>query len=517
MRPGRRPKRWAAGFVIVAVALIGLAVGLAAPALAQSRAVDAVTGARTGEVSRSVIVEFGDPVRVEENERVQTVVSIGGDVTVAGTVTETIVTVGGDVTLESTANVGTQVTDQGDSIVLVNGTLTRQPGAEVTGNIQRVDVGNLGDVVSWASDRDAWRPFAAIGSFVGWLVMTVVFLLLGLIAAAAMPGQLRSAGRSLHLRPAGALGWGALMFFVIVPLSLLLLIITIVGILVVIPAAIALPFAYFFATLVVGTYVVERLLGAQLKGNLLPATAIAVVATSLVTQIPFLGGLVLLAMMVVGTGSMVLAIGDWRRRRRALRAAASAGDAAYSGSAAVTSGTAPAYRHPPYGAQPQGPYGAQPQGPYAAQPQGPYGAQPPVPYAAQPQEPYPSQTSAAPTQGQPPYGQLPHAQPTQGQPPYGAPAYEQPVYGQPQQPYSVQAHPPQAYAPPYVAPGAPQKEEPGRAPDESTTLTAPDVVPNGSGSATVEEEARQTADATDEPGEAPEPGEAEASPGDEKE
>ena len=380
MRPRRTHPKRALALVVAAVALIALTVGFAAPALAQPGAPDAVTGAQSGEVSRSVIVELGDPVRVETNERVQTVVSVGGDVTIAGTVTETIVTVGGNVTLEPTAKVGSQTTGQGASIVLVNGTLTKQPGAEVHGDVQRVDVGNLGDVVGWAADRDAWRPFAAIGSFVGWLVMTVVFLLLGLIAAAAMPGQLRSVGRALQLRPGASLGWGALTFFVIVPLSLILLVITIIGILVVIPAAIALPFIYFFATLAVGTYVVERLLGARLKGNLLPATVIAVVATSLVGQIPFLGALVLLAMMIVGTGAIVLAVGDWRRRRRALRAAAPG-----------TPGGAPVYPQPPYAGQPQGPYGAQP---------------------------YPGQA-----QGQLVYGQPQYAPPQYAPPPYTPPPY----------------------------------------------------------------------------------------------
>ena len=448
----KRQKRRIAGLALAVVALV-VALGLAAPAFAQGS-----NGQRVGPVAandaqdsvqRQVIVEFGDPVKVASGETVETVVSIGGDVTIAGTVQNTVVAVGGDVTLRSTAVVGAGVSDpNASSVVVINGELTREAGAEVTGGIDTVDVGNAGDAVAWAADRDTWRPFSAIGSFVVWLICTVAFLLLGLIAAAVMPSQIRAVERHISLRPAASLGWGALTF-ILVPIAFVVLAITIIGLLVVIPAALALPFFTFFVVTAVGTYVVERLFAAQLKGNLMLAVVIAVLATSLVTQIPVFGGIVLFAMVLIGTGAAMLALAEWRRNRKAARAAL-----------AIAAGSGPVGPGPGPGA----PYGGQP---YAGQP---YPGQP-YPgqgYAGQPYagQAYPAQSYP----GQPGTTQVYPGQPYPGQPYSGQGPAPQGEYWPPAQapagyPYGMQpgAYPPEAYGqPPYQQPTA-----------EATTLAQP--------------------------------------------
>ncbi len=445
----KRQKRKIAVLALAVVALI-VALGLAAPAFAQGS-----NGQRVGPVAandaqngvqRQVIVEFGDPVTVASGDTVDTVVSIGGDVTIAGTVQNTVVTVGGDVTLRSTAVVGAGVSDpNATSVVVINGELTREPGAEVTGSIDTVDVGNAGDAVAWAADRDTWRPFSAIGSFVIWLIFTVVFLLLGLIAAAVMPSQIRAVERHISLRPAASLGWGALTF-ILVPIAFVVLAITIIGLLVVIPAALVLPFFTFFVVTAVGTYVVERLFAAQLKGNLMLAVVIAVLATSLVVQIPVFGGIVLFAMVLIGTGAAMLALAEWRRNRKAARAAL----ALAAGSGPVGPGPGPGA---PYGGQPYSgqPYPGQPypgQG-YAGQPY------PGQPYAGQayPAQSYPGQPGTTQVYPGQPYPGQPY--PGQGQAPQGE--YWPPAQAPAGYPYGMQpgAYPPEAYGqPPYQQPAA---------------------------------------------------------------
>ena len=453
-----RSRRRIAVLALAVVTLV-VALGLTATAAAQdtngNRAATLAAGDTQNGVQRQVIVEFGDPVYVAPHERVETVVSIGGDVTIAGTVDNTVVAVGGDVTLRSTAVVGTTVTDQNaSSIVVVNGELTRAPGAEVTGNIDTVDVGNVGDALTWMGKRDTWEPFATIGSFVGWLIATVVFLLLGLIAAAVMPDQLRAVERHISLRPAASLGWGALTFF-LVPIALVVLAITIIGLLIVIPSLFVLPLFTFFAVTAVGTYVVERLLAVQLKGNLMLAVVIAVLATSLVAQIPFVGGIVIFAMILIGTGAAVLALAEHRRNRKAARAA---GPAPVGG--------------PPYPGQ------AQPGQTYAGQPYPGQG------YATQPYpgQPYPGQ--AYPTQaytGQPYQGQPGAAQPYPGQSYQGQPYAGQGEYWPPAQPpagyaYGAPpgAYPPEAYGlPPYQQQPAPQRGEPQASETAATAVDSP--------------------------------------------
>ena len=428
------------------IALAALVVALVAMAFSVTPTAFAAQGGATPQptptrqVQRDAIVQFGDPVRVGVDERVQTVVSVGGDVTVAGTVTQTIVAVGGDVTLRPTASVGESTKADAASVVIVNGTLTREPGSQLKGNVERVEVGNVGDAIDWLSRSHASPSFNAIGSFVGWLVGTVIFLLLGLLAVAVMPGQIRAVERQIATRPGASLGWGALNFFIIVPVSLVVLAITIVGLLVVIPGLLALLFFTFFVVTTVGTFVVERLLGARLKGTLMLAVAIAIVATSVVVRIPVLGFFLWLAMTLIGTGAAVLAWNAWRLERKQARN----GGAPAGGPAAGTPPYGPPPVSPPYPGQP--PYAAQPYGspPPAATTQGGYAPQGPYP----PQGPFPPQ-GPYPTQGaQPPYAQPPNAPQGYAPPYYGWPVYAAQPQGQPSEGWPTQAQPPQGWPAP---------------------------------------------------------------------
>ena len=62
--------------------------------------------------------------------------------------------------------------------------------------------------------------------------------MLGLVAAALMPKQMRAVQRKLAQKTAASLGWGALTFFVIAPAVLVVLVISVVGLLLVVPYAV---------------------------------------------------------------------------------------------------------------------------------------------------------------------------------------------------------------------------------------------------------------------------------------
>ena len=87
------------------------------------------------------------------------VVAFGGDVLVRGTVENDIVAFGGDVRLTPTAVVGSTMSPQDKSIVLFGGTLTREPGAQVTGGIQRVDNANWAGSLNWLTQHTVVRPW----------------------------------------------------------------------------------------------------------------------------------------------------------------------------------------------------------------------------------------------------------------------------------------------------------------------------------------------------------------------
>ena len=332
--------------LVPSLALLVLAVALMIAGSAMTSVAKAAPQDRSARVgaavqTRDAIIEFGDPVRIAVNERVQTVVSFGGDVTVAGTVTQAVVAFGGDVRILPTAKVGGDLTPSDPSIVAMGGTITVADGARVTGELQRIDEGDWTELVNVPVPHiDAtWTGF----SFLGWLVQTAIFLVLGLVAAALMPRQMLAVGRALSVHTGSSFGWGALTFFIIVPAAALVLLISIIGILLLIPAVVAVPLFYFFVTLSVAAFIAQKLIAGKGRApNLMLATTLGVVATTILSRVPVAGGLALLAMTLFGTGAAILAVVEWRRARKMAAAPAPAGGPAGGPAPAGEPAAAPA-------------------------------------------------------------------------------------------------------------------------------------------------------------------------------
>jgi hypothetical protein len=267
-----------------------------------------------GQHEKTVIV-FGGNATVNGTVD-ESVVAIGGDATVAGTVGQSVVAIGGDVVLRPTAVVGHSLANGDPALVSVGGTVRQAPGAQVTGGTKIFKRGHWLGALGPLTRVGWWPRFG--WSLTGWVIQTAIFLVLGLVAAALMPRQLLAVERHVMQRPGASLGWGALTFFVIVPVALVLLVATVIGIVVAIPLALfALPLGYFFVTTGVAAMLAQRVLASGgRKQNLMAAVAVGIVATTLVTRIPVAGIIVLLVMTLFGTGAAVLALLEWRRERR---------------------------------------------------------------------------------------------------------------------------------------------------------------------------------------------------------
>ena len=309
---------------LVALALVLMVIGLAivGPTAAATKGGAAATEpTKVADVNRGVIVQFGNPIKIGAHERVQAVVAFGGDVTIAGTVTDTVVAFGGDVHVLPSATIGRSLSTDEPAIVALGGAVTVDEGARMYGSIESHENGfsSWGGVPQVLDDLNprAWAGF----SFLGWLVQTLIFLVHGLVAAALLPKQMQAVGRTVMRRPGASLGWGALTFFIIVPIVAVILIVTIIGILVVIPAIVIVPLFYFFASVAVASMIAQLLLtkGGRQEGLML-ATAFGIVGTSIIAQIPVAGALAVLVMILFGTGAAVLATINWRRERRAVAA-----------------------------------------------------------------------------------------------------------------------------------------------------------------------------------------------------
>jgi hypothetical protein len=253
-------------------------------------------------------------------------------------------------------------------------------------------------MVGWGARGVFFNPLLGL-SFFGWLAQTAFFLVLALVAAALMPGQLRGVQAQLPRRPWASLGWGALVFFIVAPATLVVLVISIIGLLLVVPYAVFLLLALFFVTTAVAAFLAQKALTAfRGKESLMLAVTVGVVGTTVVSRIPVAGPLVLVVMMVMGTGAAVLGFAQHRRARREAEAARTAMAAAATGlrdpapaTAYITPivQTSPATQGPPQQIVPPVP-------PPSVPPRPPVTSEPPTaPRPAPPPPPAPPAGSAA--------------------------------------------------------------------------------------------------------------------------
>ena len=326
---------------------------------ARATAPVATSAAPVVQTKGGTVVQFGNDVLVPAGERVDSVLAAGGDVTVdgavkgsvvafggdvlvRGTVGSSVVAFGGDVRLAPTASVGASTSATDKSVVLFGGSLTRAAGAQVNGQVQHYDNANWSGSIPWGAGHIFRQPLWWGFSLIGWLVQTAICLILGLVAAALMPKQMRAVQRHLAQKPAASLGWGALTFFLIVPAILVVLVISIVGLLLVLPYVVVVALFYFFVVTSVGAFIAQRVLaGTQQRDNLMLAVTLGVVATTIVARVPVVGGLVELVMVVFGAGAAVMAFAEWRRARKPAPAPVPGGPAP-ADVAFATAGAAPA-------------------------------------------------------------------------------------------------------------------------------------------------------------------------------
>ena len=194
-----------------------------------------------GERRNGDRVRIGGDVTVEEGEVVDgDVVAVGGKVRVDGEVRGDVVAVGGGVTLGPRAIVE-------DNVTAVGGSLQRDPGAQVNGKAQEIDLGGFKfDRWTWRSNPvGAWWS-SMLGSafaFVGTLVRVAVLCLFVALVVLFGREYMDRAASIATTEPvkAGAIGFAAQVLFIpLLVITIVVLAVTIVGIPLIF---LALPFA----------------------------------------------------------------------------------------------------------------------------------------------------------------------------------------------------------------------------------------------------------------------------------
>ncbi len=274
------------------VASLVIGVALAAPSLAQDS---------NDELTPRDQIVLNGQLLVAGDQTVDTALIFHGPATIDGTVTGSVVVFDGVTDVSGTV--------RGDVFVF-NGAVTVRSGAEVDGDLVTQETPTIepGATVKGQQQRVTTRLNAAKIGFASriawWIGYSVSTLILGLLLLAFAPALDLAIARSARERTGAALGFGAVVFFVLPIVSVLFLVIVV-----------AIPLGLFLLLALAFLYTVGYVAGAHALGRM-PVKAptsrfLAFLAGWAILRVlgfvPVLGGVVWALASIAGLGVLWVA------------------------------------------------------------------------------------------------------------------------------------------------------------------------------------------------------------------
>ncbi|MDD4997437.1 MAG: hypothetical protein PHI99_04765 [Syntrophales bacterium] len=273
-----RPIRGILGFLLVVTLLVGPAT------------------ASTSSDKRSI--KIGSDITVEKGEKIRSVWTIGGQITVHGTVEKSAVAIGGSGVLTKTAVVK-------GNVVSLGGVIVMSKDAEVGGDLTEINSSNIYETMANAVSKewDGWSWVFAIIS----LSIFFAIMVLALLIAALLPKPVLVVSEAIRENTFKVILCGILGLVLIAPLALLLTI-SVVGI-----ALIPLEIIIVICSVLLGFIAVGQMIGAKtlrlLKRShpgIVSETFWGLIILWLIGWLPYIGWMVKALAIVIGLGAVLV-------------------------------------------------------------------------------------------------------------------------------------------------------------------------------------------------------------------
>jgi hypothetical protein len=242
-------------------------------------------------------VKIGGDVTIEEGRETKDAVAIGGSVTVlsGGHVAGNAVAIGGDVILKASAQV------EGDAVA-IGGEILKEAGASVGGNEVAMFSefsGVMRAMQRWGPLGLLWRLYLA--SVVLHFLVVAILAVVGLLPILLWPEPMQVVAATIRQHALKSVVWavGGLLA------SVLLILLTtgsLLGILLMLVLGLALVVLGFLGCVGTGLFVGERMFPASGRSEV-RFFLLGMLILGVVGLVPVVGGLVLLAVSVVGFGA----------------------------------------------------------------------------------------------------------------------------------------------------------------------------------------------------------------------
>ena len=248
------------------------------------------------------IVKIGRDINISENQQVDGVITIGGQITVSGLVENNIVAIGGSVVLTSGAVVR-------GNVVCIGGVVARGNGAQIYGDITEINSSNFLAAVSSAFYEEtqdwSWLTDIIYFSFFATLFM------LALLTAFLFPRYLNAIISSIEGNKTKSFFWGFFGTVMIAPFFMLLAL-SFIGI-PLIPLAfsiilLAFMFGFIAASALLGKFILKKVFRHH-KQSLIQETLLGLIFWWIIGWAPFYTGMIIKAAVItIGFGGVLLAV-----------------------------------------------------------------------------------------------------------------------------------------------------------------------------------------------------------------
>lgn len=248
-------------------------------------------------INNTNLIRFGGNVTVPENQTVENAIAFGGNVTVSpnAKVVDTAIAFGGDVILKKGARV------EGDTYSF-GGKIIQEPGAIVSG--EKATFSDRDGMMHGSNQARSLFFVKYLLGIVFRIGSTVVAAILGLIILRTRPQFLPQLATKLRQQPGLTALWG-LVTHVVLVVVIVFLAITLIGI-----PLIPLLILTAIVTSLVGSLGVALLVGQRLLSksdrSLQQQFLIGMVILTVLTLIPYFGGLFVVLINLFGLGVILL-------------------------------------------------------------------------------------------------------------------------------------------------------------------------------------------------------------------
>ena len=239
------------------------------------------------------IVKFAN-IEIPEGMTASDVVAIGGNITVSGRAEGNVVAVGGSVILKGRAYIGGEV-------VIIGGSLTKDPYAEVAGKITEINVPHFIPLFG-SFMKGTWIAV--------WATISVMALLgflgIAILLVALVPEHMAATVTALEKAFVNMLVRGILGIILIVPIAVLLAI-SIVGI-ILIPLEILLVALAFVIGYIAAAILIGRSILIALKKTPVPFidAILGIFVLFLIGFVPIVGPLIKIVLLTAGFGAVLM-------------------------------------------------------------------------------------------------------------------------------------------------------------------------------------------------------------------